>query len=161
MNNATKKPHSVLEKAKSESMSDKDFEVFNRVERKVNARVKARLAATLRQFRADAATMSPLDILSEPHCSKTLGKFLRADGHPRPAARWEAHHMVSGDHREAEQARTLLAEVKMRIDDADNVVGCRKPKRTHAQAFIQMQSGTTVSIGNATITGSKTIWPCA
>ena len=126
MTDQAKKPVNVFEKAKSESMSDKDYEVFNRVEKRVTSRARARLAQNLKQYREDALQMSPLQIMSEKHSSTLLGNFLRAEGHPRPAARWEAHHMVSGDHREAEQARTLLAEVKMRIDDSDN--GCWMPK---------------------------------
>lgn len=65
-------------------------------------------------------------ILREKHRSRTLGKFLRADGHPRPAARWEAHHLISGDHPDAAQSRTILAEILIRIDDPDN--GCWMPK---------------------------------
>jgi hypothetical protein len=126
MNKPLVSPRSILDKAKLESMSDKDYEVYNRIERRVNSRVKARLLATLSQYRADAANMTPLDIIREKHDSKTLGNYLRVDGHPRPAARWDAHHIISGDHPDAAQSRTILAEILMRIDDPDN--GCWMPK---------------------------------
>jgi hypothetical protein len=109
-----------LDKAKSESMSDKNFEVFNRVEKRAKATSKAKMNAFMAQFRADAGKMTPLQILQEKHSSKRLGNFLRADGHPRPAARWEAHHLISGSHQDAVAARTILADIEMRIDDPDN-----------------------------------------
>lgn len=128
MNSPLKKPFSVLDKAKSESMSDKDFEVFNRVEKRVTAASKAKMAAFMAQFRADARNMTPVQILQEVHSSKRLGDFLRADGHPRPAAKWEAHHLISGISPFAMQSRTILAddEIQIRIDDPDN--GCWMPK---------------------------------
>lgn len=126
MNNPLKKPFNVLDKAKSESMSDKDFEVFNRVEKRVTAASKAKMNAFMAQFRADAVGMSFTQLTQEKHSSKRLGDFLRADGHPRPAARWEAHHIVSGNHVDAMQSRALLADIEMRIDDPDN--GCWMPK---------------------------------
>ncbi len=128
MNNPLKKPLNVLDKAKSESMSDKDFEKFNRVEKRVTAANKAKMNAFMAQFRADAGKMTPVQILQERHSSKRLGDFLRADGHPRPAAKWEAHHIISGVSPFAVQSRTVLAddEIQIRIGNPDN--GCWMPK---------------------------------
>lgn len=128
MNSPLKKPFNVLDKAKSESMSDKDFEVFNRVEKRVTAASKAKMNSFMAQFRADAANMTFAQLTQEKHSSKRLGDFLRADGHPRPAARWDAHHIVSGKHVDAMQSRALLADedIQIRIDDPDN--GCWMPK---------------------------------
>lgn len=126
MNSPLKKPFNVLDKAKSESMSDKDFEKFNRVEKRAAAIGKARMNAFMAQFRADAGKMTTLRIFQEKHSSNRLGYLLRADGHPRPAARWEAHHIISGNHADAVSARLVLADIEMRIDDPDN--GCWLPK---------------------------------
>lgn len=128
MNTPAKKPFNVLDKAKSESMSDKDFEVFNRVERRMAAISKAKMNAFMMQFRTKAKTMSSAELLNEKHSSTRLGYLLRAAGHPRPAAKWEAHHIISGKHSEAFQARLILAfeEIAIRIDDPDN--GCWMPK---------------------------------
>jgi hypothetical protein len=126
MNAHAKKPFNVLDKAKSESMSDKDFEKFKRVEKRAAAVGKAKMHAFMAQFRADASGMTFTQLTQEKHSSKRLGNFLRADGHPRPAARWEAHHIVSGNHVDAMQSRALLADIEMRIDDPDN--GCWMPK---------------------------------
>lgn len=128
MNSPAKKPFNVLDKAKSESMSDKDFATFNRVERRVTAASKAKLNAFMAQFRAEATRMTPAQLLLEKHSSKRLGDFLRADGHPRPGARWEAHHLISGTSPFAMQSRTILADgdIQIRIDDPDN--GCWMPK---------------------------------
>jgi hypothetical protein len=128
MNSPLKKPFNVLDKAKSESMSDKDFEVFNRVEKRVIAASKAKMAGFMAQFRADAGGMSFVQLTQEKHSSKRLGDFLRADGHPKPAAKWEAHHIISGSSPFAMSARGVLAdeEIKIRIDDPDN--GCWMPK---------------------------------
>lgn len=126
MNSPLKKPFNVLDKAKSESMSDKDFEKFNRVEKRAAAIGKAKMNAFMAQFRADASGMTFVQLLQEKHSSQRLGKFLRADGHPRPAARWDAHHIISGSHQGAASAREILADIEMRIDDPDN--GCWMPK---------------------------------
>lgn len=128
MNHTAKKPFAILDKAKSESMSDKDFATFNRVEKRVTAAAKAKMAAFMAQFRADATRMTPIQILQEKHSSKRLGDFLRADGHPRPGARWEAHHLISGTSPFSMQSRTILADedIQIRIDDPDN--GCWMPK---------------------------------
>lgn len=128
MNTIPKKPFNVLEKAKSESMSDKDFAVFHRVEKRVAATSKAKMKAFMARFRIDGHRMTYEELLQEKHSSARLGKLLRFDGHPRPGARWEAHHIISGKHPEALLARTTLAddEVKIRIDDPIN--GCWMPK---------------------------------
>jgi hypothetical protein len=120
MSTLLKKPYSVLEKSRSASMSDKDFEVYTRVEQKFTPKALARLTNTLGEYRSNAEKMTPLDVMKEKHCSTRLGKFLRADGQGRPAARWDAHHIISGEHRQAEQSRLLLAEILVRIDDPDN-----------------------------------------
>ena len=80
------------------------------------------------QFRADASGLTFVQLLQEKHSSQRLGKFLRADGHPRPAARWDAHHIISGGHKYALSARNILADegIEIRIDDPDN--GCWMPK---------------------------------
>ena len=126
MNKPVQKPFNVLDKAKSESMSDKDFSTFNRVEKRVTAASKARLNAFMAQFRVDANNMGFTQLANEKHSSKRLGDFLRADGHPRPAARWDAHHIISGSSHLAMASRAILADIKMRIDDPDN--GCWMPK---------------------------------
>lgn len=128
MNTATRKPPTVLEKAKAESMSDKDFETFRRVEKRVTAGLVARLSASINGYRSDAVNMTPAEIIREKHSSSRLGRYLRADGHPRPAARWDAHHIVSGEHPRAMESRAILADpdIAIRIDDPDN--GCWMPK---------------------------------
>lgn len=126
MNKPVQKPFNILDKAKSESMSDKDFATFNRVEKRVTAASKARLNAFMAQFRTDANLMTFTQLTNEKHSSKRLGDFLRADGHPRPAAKWEAHHIISGSSPLAMASRAILADIQMRIDDPDN--GCWMPK---------------------------------
>ncbi|MGI9282115.1 MAG: AHH domain-containing protein [Endozoicomonas sp.] len=117
-----------LEKVKSESISDADHEVFNRIERKFSAAKKARLMAKLEKFRGEAAKRDKLFLQAESHSSSLLGEFMRAVGMQRPGPRWEAHHIVSGDHKEATPARAVMAQddIKMRIDDPSN--GCWMPK---------------------------------
>lgn len=128
MNSPARKPFNLLDKAKSESMSDKDFATFNRVEKRVNAAAKARIAVFMAQFRIDATYMTYEALMQEKHNSTILGKYLRADGQPRPGAKWEAHHIISGKHPEALMARAALADelIRIRIDDPDN--GCWMPK---------------------------------
>ena len=72
--------------------------------------------------------MSPAQRLMESHSSTLLGEFMRAMNMPRPGARWEAHHIISGNHPEAEESRTVIASPvhKLRIDDPAN--GCWMPK---------------------------------
>lgn len=128
MNTPAKKPFNVLDKAKSESMSDKDFEVFNRVEKRVARAASAKMKVFMAQFRNGATGMSFVELFQEKHSSSRLGLHLRIDNQPRPGARWEAHHIVSGDHKEAIPSREILADddIKIRIDDPDN--GCWMPK---------------------------------
>lgn len=165
MNSPANKPFNVLDKAKSESMSDKDFEVFTRIEKKITAAAKAKTNAFMSQFRSDASGMSFVQLAQEKHSSRTLGKFLRADGQPRPGAKWEAHHIVSGSHAEAAESRAVLAsqENPIRIDDPDN--GCWMPKtkadarptiypnaighnRIHRQLYYQWIYDATVLLGS-------------
>jgi hypothetical protein len=117
-----------LEKVKSESISDEDNEIFNRIERKFTAAKKARLRAKLEKFRGEAGDRDKLFLQTEAHSSTLLGEFMRAVGMQRPGPRWEAHHIVSGEHKEATPARAVLAQddIKMRIDDPAN--GCWMPK---------------------------------
>lgn len=128
MNSSVKKPFNVLDKAKSDSMSDKDFEFFNRVEKRVVRAALAKIHVFMVQFRNDALGMSFEELFRERHSSRQLGMHLRIDKQPRPGARWEAHHIVSGYHKEAIPAREILADddIKIRIDDPDN--GCWMPK---------------------------------
>jgi hypothetical protein len=128
MNIPLKKPFNVLDKAKSESMSDKDFEVFNRVEKRMARYSKAKMKVFMSQFQSAAWDMSFIELFQEKHSSYKLGKHLRIMKQPRPGANWEAHHIVSGDHKEAIPSREVLADdgIKIRIDDPDN--GCWMPK---------------------------------
>lgn len=122
------KPYDVLEKAKSESMSDEDFETFNNVEKRFTEAQKAKLRSKLAVFRAQAKGMGFFALSTEKHSSVLLGEFMRAAQMARPGANWEAHHIVSGKHPEAEGSRGVLADdtIKIRIDDPDN--GCWMPK---------------------------------
>jgi hypothetical protein len=128
MNNPLKKPFNVLDKAKSESMSDKDFEKFNHVEKRAAAISKTKMNAFMSKYRHDVGSLPYLERARQNHSSKRLSSFLRADGHPRPAAKWEAHHIVSGNHPDAMMSRLILADddIKIGIDDPDN--GCWMPK---------------------------------
>lgn len=76
MSTPAKKPFNIVDKAKSESMSDKDFEVFNRVEKRVTAASKAKMKAFMAQFRSDASYMTFTQFTQEKHSSKRLGDFL-------------------------------------------------------------------------------------
>ena len=121
--------YTVLEKAVSESHSDEHDEVFKRIESTFTKAKINRLRVKLRNYRNDGIdNMSPVQRMMETHSSKLLGEFMRAMRMPRPGARWEAHHIISGDHPEAEESRTVLASPlhKMRIDDPAN--GCWMPK---------------------------------
>ncbi len=122
------KPFTVFDKARSESYSEKDSETFNRVETRMAKRNQARLAGKMASYRRQGADMSPVQLFNEKHSSTLLGKHLRVSGIARPGAKWEAHHLISGDHPEAKQARLTLAEedFKIRIDDPDN--GAWMPK---------------------------------
>lgn len=106
----------VLEKAKSESYDNKTLEVFTRVENKYTRIAKSRLKGRLDIYRRESLGMTFTERMYEKHSSSLLGKFLRADGHPRPGANWE------GNHPEAEPARILIADedISIRIDDSDN-----------------------------------------
>lgn len=118
----------TLAKAKTESMNDKDFSTYKQVEERFHSIAIARIQSRLGNYKLAGKQMSYADLLKEKHSSRRLGAFLRADGVARPAAKWEAHHIVSGNHPEAFLARTILADetIKIRIDDPDN--GCWMPK---------------------------------
>lgn len=128
MSQTAPKAFNVLDKAKSESYSDKDFKTFKRVEKRMARINQTRLAGKMASFRREGADMTLFQLLNEKHSSAKLGKFLRVSGIPRPAPKWEAHHLVSGSHTEANGARLILAEddIKIRIDDPDN--GAWMPK---------------------------------
>jgi hypothetical protein len=118
----------VLEKAKSESYSKERASQFERIEKRFTNVRKAKLKSKLEEFRITGSEMSFLELSSEEHSSELLGKFMRANGMPRPGARWETHHLISGNHPEAEASRAIFADedITMRIDDPDN--GCWMPK---------------------------------
>ncbi|MES2822938.1 MAG: AHH domain-containing protein [Pseudomonadota bacterium] len=131
------KPFNVLDKAKSESYSDKDAKTFNRVEKRMAKMNQARLVGKMASFRREGADMTPVQLFNEKHSSSLLGKHLRTSGIARPEAKWEAHHLISGKHPEAMSARLTLAEEdnKIRIDDPDN--GAWMPKtKTDARPTI-------------------------
>lgn len=122
------KPFNVLDKAKSESYSEKDADTFNRVETRMARYAKAKMKVFMSQFQSAAWDMSFVELFQEKHSSNKLGKHLRIMNQPRPGAKWEAHHIVSGDHKEAIPSREALADdgIKILIDDPDN--GCWMPK---------------------------------
>lgn len=122
------KTPNILQRAKSESMTDKDYSTYKRVERRFSTAAIARLQSKLGNYKLSGKQMSYADLLKEKHSSRLLGIYLRADGVARPAAKWEAHHIVSGNHPEAFLARTILTDelIKLRIDDPDN--GAWMPK---------------------------------
>ena len=122
------KLYNVLEKAKSESLTQEAAEKFKRVEDRFSEANRRKIAAKLEQYRKGSHQMSFLAFTQERHSSKRLGEFMRVCDMPRPGPRWEAHHIVSGSHPEAETARGILADedIRIRIDDPDN--GCWMPK---------------------------------
>lgn len=122
------KLHPTLKKAISESYSTNQYNKFQRIEGEYTAVKKTKIAHKLIEYRKDGKSMEYAELLSEDHSSKQLGKFMRAASMPRPGLNWEAHHMVSGGHKEAALARTILADddIKIRIDDPVN--GCWMPK---------------------------------
>lgn len=89
---------------------------------------QTRLANKLVAFRRKGADMTLHQRATEQHSSAILGKYLRVSGISRPGARWEAHHLISGDHPEAVGSRLIIAEddIEIRIDDPDN--GAWMPK---------------------------------
>jgi hypothetical protein len=122
------KAFTVLDRAKSESYSEKDAETFKRVENRMAKKNQAKLVGKMASYRREGADMNLFQLLNEKHSSSLLGKHLRTSGIARPGAKWEAHHLISGKHAEAADARLVLAEEsnKIRIDDPDN--GAWMPK---------------------------------
>lgn len=120
--------NSVLEKAFEDSYTSEEYEKFTRIERRFKRVNQAKLQAKLASFRREGADMTSFFLASEAHSSTLLGKLLRCIDFPRPGLGWEAHHIVSGGHKEVAAARALLADedIKMRIDDPEN--GCWMPK---------------------------------
>ncbi len=88
----------------------------------------ANIQEGLNKYRQEGSAKQTGQLASESHSSKRLGRFLRAQGKPRPNIRWDAHHVVAGGDATAALARTVIAqeEFKVRIDDPDN--GCWLPK---------------------------------
>jgi hypothetical protein len=74
----------VLEKAKSESYSKERASQFERIEKRFTNVRKAKLKSKLEEFRITGSKMSFLELSSEEHSSELLGKFMRANGMPRP-----------------------------------------------------------------------------
>ncbi|ROS05697.1 HNH/ENDO VII superfamily nuclease [Sinobacterium caligoides] len=128
MTEAGRTPVNVFDKAKSQSYSDKDHKTFKKVESRFDRMNKTRLAGKLAAFRRVGREMTVKQRLEDTRSSATLGKHLRVSGVPRPGARWEAHHIVSADHKEAAGARLIIAEddIAIRLDDPDN--GAWMPK---------------------------------
>lgn len=122
------KKNTVLHKAISESHSTEDHKVFKRIEGKYAKAARHRAQAKLQDYIEAGLRMKSGELAKEIHSSEKLGKHLRWDGQSRPGANWEAHHIVSGDHPEANVSRGYLADedIKIRIDDPDN--GCWMPK---------------------------------
>jgi hypothetical protein len=88
----------------------------------------ANIQEGLNKYRLDGSGKLTGQLISESHSSKRLGRFLRAQGKPRPNIKWDAHHVIAGGDASAALARTVIAkeEFKVRIDDPDN--GCWLPK---------------------------------
>lgn len=138
MSSPLKKPFNVLDKAKAESMSDEQYETFKRGEERAKNRIRNRVKAAnhansfafMAQFRAEAEFMGFRELYEEKHSSKLLGDLLRCQKFPRPGINWEAHHIISGSHPQALQARTILADIDIliRIDDPDNGTWMPKTK---------------------------------
>jgi hypothetical protein len=77
----------VLKKAISESYTEKQLEVFNRVEAKFTNVSKSKIKGQLDAYRVAAHIMTPSEIGAEMHSSSVLGKYLRASGVARPGAK--------------------------------------------------------------------------
>ncbi len=120
--------NSVLEKSLEDSYTPEEYEKFSRIERRFNRANLEKLKVKLVSFRREGADMTSFFLATEAHSSKLLGEFLRCIDFKRPGLGWEAHHIVSGEHKEAAAARALLSDedIKMRIDDPEN--GCWMPK---------------------------------
>ena len=67
-------------------------------------------------------------VLVHNTCSRRLGRALEAAGYKRPPGS-EAHHIVAGTSRNAREARTVLQQFGIGIDDAAN--GVFLPARVH------------------------------
>ena len=78
------------------------------------------LQEALEFYRSEAKTMSATALGTEAHDSQRLGRHLTAAGKPRPGDHYEAHAIVSGEHKHARAARVILARYRIRIDDPDN-----------------------------------------
>jgi len=120
--------NTTLQHSLDNSHTTQEAEKFTRIERRFTNANLAKLKSKLDSFRRDGADFNSFTLATESHSSKLLGEFLRCVGFPRPGLRWEAHHIISGDHKEARPTRALLADddIKMRIDDPEN--GCWMPK---------------------------------
>ena len=75
----------------------------------------------LATYQSEAKGMVKSQFLNEVHDSKLLARHIKATGVSRPP-NVAAHAIVSGTHPEAQAARKILAQFKIRIDDPDNGV---------------------------------------
>lgn len=124
------RPETILEKSINDAPSTEELDKFDSAESKFTAANIASLQAKLENYRQGAFKegMDAIKLYSETHNSTDLGEYLRASGFKKPGVRWDAHHLISGKHRQASAARTILARdaIKMRVDDPYN--GCWMPK---------------------------------
>ncbi len=80
----------------------------------------------LDRYRAEAKNMTRLELESETHSSRRLGRNLRRAGDFCPSPQCDAHAIISGGHRYAIVVRGVMSWLKMRIDDPHN--GCWLPR---------------------------------
>lgn len=94
-----------------------------------NVVVAAQIQSGIEKYRAEANSMTTVGLRDEEHNSQRLGEHLAETGNRRPA-RCHAHAIVAGKHHHAAVLRTIMARLKIRIDDPDN--GCWLPENTAA-----------------------------
>ena len=109
-NKKTVRLNSVLEHAIKNSHIQEEYDRFKRIEQRYTKTNLDKLRLKLQSFRREGADLTSFALATEKHSSKQLGEFLRCIGFPRPGPRWEAHHIVSGTHKEASPARVILAD---------------------------------------------------
>ncbi|SFD10079.1 A nuclease family of the HNH/ENDO VII superfamily with conserved AHH [Microbulbifer thermotolerans] len=91
--------------------------------------VAAQIQIGIDTYRLQASEMSEEQLRNEKHNSTRLARHLEEIGKPRPP-RCHAHAIISGNHKYAAQLRIIMAALKIRIDDPDNV--CWLPENTAA-----------------------------
>ena len=94
--------------------------------------VTAQVEEGVARYRAEAASMSLLEVRDEGHNSVSLAGNMAKVGDPRPHELCDAHAIVSGSHAKAAPLRLILAKHRRRIDDPVN--GCWLPHNTAAKA---------------------------